>query len=301
MNYIDPHALGLDVVKVVGHEARVICPFHDDHTPSASFNIKKGKFYCFACGAKSTAKRLAAELGGTNTSLHSPVTLRRREDDREWRPLLSGKLAFDSDYLYRRKITRKQIEHYGILELNDGSIGFPLHDPEGRITGLLARRTAIRGPSPRYILHGSRPVVWPAAEVGNSQSPILVEGIFGALRLRSAGYSGFATLGVGALSRVVDVFNGRTQAKVWFDNDFAGHVGAAKLLYSLGLSVVIPESKKGLDPDEASEGYIRGVLRYKDYFTRDFRLLGEGSGDKVRFWHLLRRWMKSQGTQVVNM
>ena len=32
--------------------AKVICPFHDDHSPSLSINTKEGYFKCHSCGAK---------------------------------------------------------------------------------------------------------------------------------------------------------------------------------------------------------------------------------------------------------
>ena len=33
-------------------ESLGLCPFHDDHNPSLSVNIKKGLYHCFSCGAK---------------------------------------------------------------------------------------------------------------------------------------------------------------------------------------------------------------------------------------------------------
>ena len=32
--------------------AKVICPFHDDHKPSLSINLREGFFKCYSCGAK---------------------------------------------------------------------------------------------------------------------------------------------------------------------------------------------------------------------------------------------------------
>lgn len=31
---------------------KVVCPFHDDHTPSLSINLKEGHFKCHACHIK---------------------------------------------------------------------------------------------------------------------------------------------------------------------------------------------------------------------------------------------------------
>lgn len=36
-------------LKISRHKC--LCPFHDDHTPSLTFNIAKNTFRCYACGA----------------------------------------------------------------------------------------------------------------------------------------------------------------------------------------------------------------------------------------------------------
>lgn len=36
-------------------EEQIICPFHDDHNPSAHVNFDEGIFHCFACGASGDA------------------------------------------------------------------------------------------------------------------------------------------------------------------------------------------------------------------------------------------------------
>ena len=61
---IDPRALGLAVSKMAGLEAHCICPFHNDKSPSASFNVLNGKFICFACHTTSTAAKIAEMLDG---------------------------------------------------------------------------------------------------------------------------------------------------------------------------------------------------------------------------------------------
>ena len=48
--------LGINVVR---HKA--LCPFHDDHHASLSFNIRKNSFRCFACGANGGVIDLAMQ------------------------------------------------------------------------------------------------------------------------------------------------------------------------------------------------------------------------------------------------
>ncbi|MFP3869106.1 MAG: CHC2 zinc finger domain-containing protein [Desulfobacteraceae bacterium] len=37
--------------KGVGDEAKALCPFHEDTSPSLSVNLRTGKYYCFGCNA----------------------------------------------------------------------------------------------------------------------------------------------------------------------------------------------------------------------------------------------------------
>ena len=48
--------LGINVVR---HKA--LCPFHDDHHASLSFNVRKNTFRCFACGANGGVIDLAMQ------------------------------------------------------------------------------------------------------------------------------------------------------------------------------------------------------------------------------------------------
>lgn len=46
-----------------GDEIKYCCAEHEDHNPSASFNVESGVYTCFACGAAGNAKRLAELIG----------------------------------------------------------------------------------------------------------------------------------------------------------------------------------------------------------------------------------------------
>jgi putative DNA primase/helicase len=43
-------------------QAKAICPFHEDDTPSLSVNMEKGLFRCFGCGASGNATQFQARL-----------------------------------------------------------------------------------------------------------------------------------------------------------------------------------------------------------------------------------------------
>ena len=56
--------------------SRAICPFHDDHTPSAGINRLAGIFFCHACGIKGDVIDVAKEhLARERTPDAPPVTL----------------------------------------------------------------------------------------------------------------------------------------------------------------------------------------------------------------------------------
>jgi DNA primase len=40
-------------LRQVAGTAKITCPFHDDHRPSAVVNLETGRFHCFACDAPS--------------------------------------------------------------------------------------------------------------------------------------------------------------------------------------------------------------------------------------------------------
>src|SRR6266542_140412 len=47
-----------------GQEYRVLCPFHDDHTPSMDVNLDKAVFICRACDARGDAVQFHARRNG---------------------------------------------------------------------------------------------------------------------------------------------------------------------------------------------------------------------------------------------
>lgn len=66
-------ATALPVLQVLEHfglfadlengEAKLRCPFHDDHNPSFGINMMTGLWYCFSCGVGGNLEGLVARLG----------------------------------------------------------------------------------------------------------------------------------------------------------------------------------------------------------------------------------------------
>lgn len=284
---IDPVALGLETYIVSGDEIQVLCPFHDDHTPSASFNMAKGLFYCYACGTSANARKLAVELGTDVRTLKDASILDRIQDEKEWRPLLYSPLAIDHPYLHSRGVTNDQIKRYQIRGFEERVL-FPLYRPFPDICGIQERLTptAARHSSYRYIVHGDKPPVWPLDDSFYSERrPILVEGIFGALKLRVYGVEAFATIGSQITARLVRALNGRRPI-VWYDDDYAGYVGCFKLYLAAGATIVTSSTP----PDECpNKAFMEGVLA-GDEETSSMERFAELSGAPRRFKRHISRW-----------
>jgi len=58
--------LGLSVNR---HKS--LCPFHNDHTPSLTFNVARNKYKCFACGASGDTISLAMGVLANNSFLEA--------------------------------------------------------------------------------------------------------------------------------------------------------------------------------------------------------------------------------------
>lgn len=283
---IDPIALGLETFRVAGDEVQVLCPFHADHTPSASFNVKKGLFYCYTCGLGVGARKIANELGGEVVSLKDASILKFIKDEKEWRPLLYAPRAIDHPYLQQRGVSNGQVDRYDIKELSDG-VAFPLKNWDGTVSGLQKRKTGGRGSASRYILYGEKPAIWPMATgFLDLERPLLVEGIFSVLSLERFGARAFAVLSSQITVRTIRVLNGR-RPRVWFDNDYAGYVGAAKLILSAGACVLVGA---GAPPDEIdSPEHFRNIKK-ASHFTSDLEEIAELSEDTARFWKHIKLW-----------
>jgi len=283
---IDPIALGLETFSVSGYEVQVLCPFHDDHRPSASFNMKKGVLYCYACGAGMKASDIAKELGGRIVHTKSITISQISKDEKEWRPFLYAPQALNHPYLQKRMVTNEQVRHYDIKDLGD-CVGFPLKNGKGVICGIQTRRIGGSKRGHRYMLYGEKPPFWPFETwVFHKRKSLLVEGVFGALRLERFGYQTLTTLSCQVCRTNILGLNGR-DITVWYDQDFAGLLGAAKLILSLGGEAII---RTPWPPDEVPDRESAERVITSGERTSDISVLAELSGDAPRFWRHINRW-----------
>lgn len=242
MKVFDPAALGLHIVKITGVEAKLRCPFHDDRSPSAMFNMATGVLHCFGCGASMSAYHIAKELGGEISKIELDL-ISETGYEREWKQLAYSPLALKNKYLRSRGVTVEQIRRFGILESDEGVL-FSIFDKRGILVGLQLRK--YEG-EPKYVLNGDRTPVWPMTNL-KYENLLLVEGVFGVLRADLHGFKAVCTMGASAIPAAAKALTGHT-VTIIFDNDFAGCLGAYSFMkLHRCSSAVLP----GMEADESS-------------------------------------------------
>ena len=247
---IDPEEIGLDVSEIVADEARCFCPFHDDHRPSASFNIISGLFNCFGCGVGMKKEELAKELNGNIVLLKGIDKHIRGEwwdDDfnysafsvlpRAGGPKLTKNVREASGYLGNRMVSLALAREMDIRAADNG-VAFLIKNGIQTVVGAQIRQYERE---PKYLFYGRRMPVWPfwkLTDIRREKVIYLTEGVFGALRARTAGLDAFATMGASALRDAVKALEGRPVIGV-FDPDYAGAMAMAKLI-SVGIPIAFP-------------------------------------------------------------
>ncbi len=83
MNYFDLFDKYLQRVKKGSEDNyTALCPFHDDHHPSFSFNASTGLWQCFACGEKGNAYQFADRMGDEEWKKRIPRELRKEQKNK---------------------------------------------------------------------------------------------------------------------------------------------------------------------------------------------------------------------------
>lgn len=257
----NPRDLGLTTGRMSGQEVMVVCPYHDDHNPSATFNVRTGLFYCFTCNKGANISQLSAHLGVPepmwSTSGFVPSMHVNGEDINWFVKWSHARLASPDSYLDSRGVSNFAVGLFDIRHDAEG-VMFPIkRRPGDHPIGMQIRY--YDGPT-RYRTFGTKLPLWPFQLWPPQRSLtryVITEGVFGTLRCREFGINAFATMGAsvskagwGALAPF-----GRSMV-VFFDGDRAGRKRALEIARKTGAKVVWP----GGPVDEMDESEIRTAL-----------------------------------------
>lgn len=162
----------LDVRRRNGVEWLALCPYHDDSNPSFSYNIVKGVFICYSCGAKGNTVALAEHLGAKfkesvgaeDISIEEVKAKVAKFYDDESQKLLGAQKASSSreasilrpEPLFRELWAKRGITSNDVLEMF--SLGYdpvadalqiPIHGKNGNLLGIVKRN--LSGELPKYV------------------------------------------------------------------------------------------------------------------------------------------------------
>lgn len=288
----DPASLGLDVVKMMGEEALVFCPYHGDNNASAEYNIPLGLFHCFTCQTSKNASQLAEDLGGTLVAVGEVLDLYRafRGHEVDWLALTRNPPARDNEYLTSRGVPPERAMLYGLLENDDGII-FPIKNKFGTVVGLQIRHYTRK---PKYLFYGSRQPIWPMTRQTFSGPLFIVEGVFGVLRAEQYLVSAAAMMGASSVKGTAEFLanSAHLEPYVVMDRDYAGFLAAGKFVLH-GIPAIIWPRNWHNNPDEMTELEWGGIRDFKEEFaTLDVNKVIARCGEPARLQKTLESYYR---------
>lgn len=224
-----------------GHEeVKVLCPFHDDHSPSASINTKKGVFHCWSCGLGLSEAQFIAKINGLDLVSANKVLAKFAEAPQNWDLIQQASLWANASLL--RKVealgfTRKVIQELKLGATTDDLGRYYLAYPVLYMGVLMdvRRYNILKIPSVPKIMSNrgaDSGFLIPYDQFVNSTEKVyLFEGEKKMALARSIGLNAYTLTG-GALSVpnefTLPAFEGK-DVVICYDYDDAGREGAKKV------------------------------------------------------------------------
>lgn len=263
---ISGRQLGLDVRGSSGGEELVVCPFHDDHKPSAWFNPVKGLFWCAVCQKGLNVEQLAAALGTT-------VEVEQQQAEPPPFDLMVAPLPpMPTGYTYATYIQQRGIENE-TMQLYDvrwqqepaEAAVFPMRSVNGQLRGLVHRYADALKVGTRYRKMGEMMPVWPMewlATLKERARIVVVEGPWSAMRLNQAlaGDSDvrvYASFGAKANRSMLDVLE-PFEPVFLYDHDRAGQAACEKMqrMTKRWHAALVSPS-----PDDMNDGQLKRLIQ----------------------------------------
>jgi len=273
--------------KISGESAFIICPFHEDTSPSLGISLggkmPVGVFHCLGCQASGSYNALALKIGMRTVEGKEPLESTfyvNKEKVKLFQTIDEDTLSLSSlkKNFKWKKYNRKFLQEFGVQRIwhdkfSDYYLYFPvtyLGDYKGYIRGRLYKKSY----GPKYWFGLEQRILYPIDYLLEFNTPIivLVEGIADALRLIKNKIPALATLGSQLTSFGFEILEvlGIKGIILCFDGDDSGKRSVLGngdkrgLAYSLtkenyDVRVLFPP--KDEDPDSMPFEYIK-VLKH---------------------------------------
>lgn len=270
-------------------EVKVLCPFHNDTSPSASVNTSKNVFHCWVCKEGYTEAQFLAKVNNISLSDASKVVVKFNETVHDW--LLVEKAELWANTTFLKRVEDLGFTYPVIEELNLGII----KDAKGRFfLGYPVYYNGVLMDIRRYNLLKYEGVPKLMAEEGaesgfiipydiwknSTDTTYVFEGEKDMAMARSLGINGITlTGGAGATpnSYVINSFKDRNVV-LCYDNDDAGRAGMrhlynqikniAKSVKYIDISEVVKD--KGEDFHDFINKYKKDAFAFYELPEKDF-------------------------------
>jgi DNA primase len=266
---------------------RCFSGMHEDKNPSLSFNLEKGVYHCFSCGASGNADKLFRELGIANPiTQETKQTYKVRKLLKKLDKLRFGNIARlpeprSSVNFSFKGISKETLEEFGAFTTNsdgfENYICIPVYQHsklkfiEARYSSLVEKLSV-----PKYLRKPAgvevSEVLFPLDKIEKFDTIILVEGIFDMLNMHDMGYTNtLCYFGVENINntkaKLLDEY-GCKHIIALADGDAPGRRVAKKiqqLFDARSIATTIIELDDGKDPGSLTKIEAEQLLKqYKD-------------------------------------
>lgn len=247
-----------------GVERPFCCPSHEDSNASASVNVVKGLWVCFACGARGSVDGKRAPSPTDLASMLGSEEGARFHAER-WLELFS--VGDWADMYWASRFTEVAGRWAGLGQCPfTADATFPVHDHRGRLQGV-GRRKRDPGDGPRYVY----PKSWSSSRTlfglhrnHVDKALVLVEGAADTTAMLEAGIRAYGCYGAGVHAPQRELI-ARMNPKVivfGFDNDEAGRKAEARARHDLADIATLTSIRWLSDPaDTPTEGRIEMLAK----------------------------------------
>lgn len=247
-------------VEDSGDNWKVLCPFHDEKTPSFYIHKETYACNCFGCGVGGNLISIVARLQSVSETVARENLGISMEDAMRARSRVSHSVAQRgqktkqyypeswlaawkkgvSQYVLDRGLKMETLK--SVESRYDGRQKrqvFPHRDGNGNLVGAVGRSTTERDPK-WYFYWGydKGQYIYNPGGLGESGRLYITEGVFDALKLHEFGYSSCAILGSKATYEQAQQIKEADKVVLALDNDEAGREGTRRLLKQLSTMVV---------------------------------------------------------------